>query len=187
MRQSMPMPGAGDRRARPMIPLPLPAFAGTGATRIYLACGTTDMRKGFDGLAVLVQQALEASPHSGTLFAFRASGAIWSNCSGTMARDCACFPSGWTAAALSGRRRRRARSASPRRSFRCCWKALTGGGRSGPRHRYWRDKSRGFWRFTWCLDARSAIEFSCRNQPLAPSTRMPGSPSWKPLWRLATH
>ena len=33
-------------------------------TRIYLACGTTDMRKGFDGLAVLVQQVLEKSPHS---------------------------------------------------------------------------------------------------------------------------
>ncbi len=29
------------------------------------------MRKGFDGLAVLVQQVLEQSPHSGTLFAFR--------------------------------------------------------------------------------------------------------------------
>jgi transposase len=41
------------------------------ATRIYLACGVTDMRKGFDGLAVLVQQALEQSPHSGALFAFR--------------------------------------------------------------------------------------------------------------------
>lgn len=54
-----------------MIPLPLPASAGTGFTRIYLACGATDMRKGFDGLAVLVQQVLEQSPHSGALFAFR--------------------------------------------------------------------------------------------------------------------
>lgn len=35
------------------------------------ACGATDMRKGFDGLAVLVQQVLEQSPHSGALFAFR--------------------------------------------------------------------------------------------------------------------
>jgi transposase len=47
-----------------MIPLP-------PTTRIYLACGATDMRKGFDGLAVLVQQVLEKSPHSGALFAFR--------------------------------------------------------------------------------------------------------------------
>lgn len=41
------------------------------STRVYLACGATDMRKGFDGLAVLVQQVLEQSPHSGALFAFR--------------------------------------------------------------------------------------------------------------------
>lgn len=41
------------------------------STRIYLACGATDMRKGFDGLTVLVQQVPEKSPHSGALFAFR--------------------------------------------------------------------------------------------------------------------
>ena len=29
------------------------------------------MRKGFDGLAVMLQQVLEQSPHSGALFAFR--------------------------------------------------------------------------------------------------------------------
>ena len=51
--------------------LPFPALAGTGPARVWLACGATDMRKGFDGLAVLVQQALEQSPHSGALFAFR--------------------------------------------------------------------------------------------------------------------
>ena len=39
--------------------------------RIFLACGATDMRKGFDGLAVMTQQVLEQSPHSGALFAFR--------------------------------------------------------------------------------------------------------------------
>ena len=47
-----------------MIPLP-------SSTRIFLACGATDMRKGFDGLAVMAQQVLEQSPHSGALFAFR--------------------------------------------------------------------------------------------------------------------
>src|SRR3546814_14277131 len=56
--------GTRDVRPCPMIPLP-------PTTRIYLACGATDMRKGFDGLAVLVQQVLEKSPHSGALFAFR--------------------------------------------------------------------------------------------------------------------
>jgi transposase len=42
----------------------------TGA-RIYLACGATDMRKGFDGLAMLAQQALQQDPFSGALFLFR--------------------------------------------------------------------------------------------------------------------
>jgi transposase len=54
-----------------MTALPHPALGGMGATRIWLACGATDMRKGFDGLAVLVQQVLAQSPHSGALFAFR--------------------------------------------------------------------------------------------------------------------
>ena len=46
-------------------------MADMGATRIWLACRATDMRKGFHGLAVLVQQVLAQSPHSGALFAFR--------------------------------------------------------------------------------------------------------------------
>ena len=37
---------------------------------IYLACGATDMRRGFDGLAVMVQEVLAQNPHSGALFAF---------------------------------------------------------------------------------------------------------------------
>ena len=39
--------------------------------RIWLAAGVTDMRKGFDGLAALVQSALEENPFSGQLFVFR--------------------------------------------------------------------------------------------------------------------
>jgi transposase len=39
--------------------------------RIYLACGHTDMRKGFDGLAVLIQEVLAQDPYSGALFIFR--------------------------------------------------------------------------------------------------------------------
>jgi transposase len=38
--------------------------------RIYLALGATDMRKGFDGLALLVQEVLRADPFSGHLFIF---------------------------------------------------------------------------------------------------------------------
>ncbi len=39
--------------------------------QVWLACGSTDMRKGMDGLAMLAQQVLEADPFSGALFAFR--------------------------------------------------------------------------------------------------------------------
>ena len=40
-------------------------------TRVWLAAGHTDMRKGFDGLALLVQEKLQRDPHGGHLFVFR--------------------------------------------------------------------------------------------------------------------
>jgi transposase len=40
-------------------------------TRIWLACGVTDMRKGFDGLAAIVQLQLAEDPLSGHVFVFR--------------------------------------------------------------------------------------------------------------------
>ena len=42
-----------------------------GGVRVYLALGPTDMRKGFDGLAALVQGVLKKDPFSGHLFLFR--------------------------------------------------------------------------------------------------------------------
>lgn len=39
--------------------------------RIWLAAGITDLRKGFDGLAALVQQSLAEDPFSGQVFVFR--------------------------------------------------------------------------------------------------------------------
>ena len=39
--------------------------------RVWLATGHTDMRRGFDGLALLVQETLRQDPHSGHLFVFR--------------------------------------------------------------------------------------------------------------------
>ncbi|RAU22171.1 IS66 family insertion sequence hypothetical protein [Paramagnetospirillum kuznetsovii] len=47
-----------------MIPIP-------SGVRVWLVAGHTDMRKGFDGLAVLVQERLSRDPHSGHLFVFR--------------------------------------------------------------------------------------------------------------------
>jgi len=40
------------------------------ATRIYLAAGATDMRKGFEGLYGLVRDRLSCEPLSGHLFLF---------------------------------------------------------------------------------------------------------------------
>jgi transposase len=40
-------------------------------TRVWLAAGATDMRKGFDGLAMAVQATLKRDPFSGHVFVFR--------------------------------------------------------------------------------------------------------------------
>lgn len=40
-------------------------------TRVWLAAGVTDMRKGMNGLAALVQTTLAADPFCGHLFVFR--------------------------------------------------------------------------------------------------------------------
>lgn len=47
-----------------MIPVP-------AGMQVWLATGHTDMRKGFDGLALLVQQTLRRDPHCGHVFVFR--------------------------------------------------------------------------------------------------------------------
>jgi len=40
-------------------------------TRVWLAAGVTDMRKGMDGLAALAQTTLAENPFSGHIFVFR--------------------------------------------------------------------------------------------------------------------
>ena len=47
-----------------MIPVP-------SGVQVWLASGHTDMRKGFDGLALLVQETLKRNPHNSYLFVFR--------------------------------------------------------------------------------------------------------------------
>ena len=47
-----------------MIPVP-------SAVRVWLAVGRTDMRKGMNGLALQVQEALGRDPHAGDLYVFR--------------------------------------------------------------------------------------------------------------------
>jgi len=65
--------------------------------RVYLACGRTDMRKGMDGLAMLVQHGFAEDPFGGAVFAFRGRRAglvklLWHD------------GGGWSAAGLPGRR-----------------------------------------------------------------------------------
>ena len=40
-------------------------------THIWVACGVTDMRKGFDALAMVAQEVVKQSPQSGHVFVFR--------------------------------------------------------------------------------------------------------------------
>ena len=40
----------------------------TGAEKVYIACGYTDLRKGIDGLAALVQSQFQLDPFTNTLF-----------------------------------------------------------------------------------------------------------------------
>ena len=47
-----------------MIPVP-------AGSRVWLAVGHTDMRRGMNGLALQVQQALGRDPHAGDLYVFR--------------------------------------------------------------------------------------------------------------------
>jgi transposase len=47
-----------------LIPVP-------SAVRVWLAVGHTDMRRGMNGLALQVQQALQRDPHAGDLYVFR--------------------------------------------------------------------------------------------------------------------
>lgn len=70
--------------------------------KVHLALGHTDMRKGLDGLAMLVQETLNQDPFSGHLFAFRGRRRRCSiSCFG-MATGCVCSPSGSTKAASCG-------------------------------------------------------------------------------------
>ena len=47
-----------------MIPVPT-------ATKVWIAAGITDMRKGFNGLSILAEKALKEDPYSGHIFVFR--------------------------------------------------------------------------------------------------------------------
>jgi transposase len=43
----------------------------SGTARVYLACGVTNMRRGFDTLTAQVQAMLKFDPHNGSIYVFR--------------------------------------------------------------------------------------------------------------------
>jgi transposase len=47
-----------------MIPIP-------SGVRVWIATGHTDMRRGMNSLALLVQEAFKRDPHGGDLYVFR--------------------------------------------------------------------------------------------------------------------
>jgi transposase len=90
-----------------MIPVP-------SGVQVWLASGHTDMRKGFDGLALLVQETLKRNPHNGHLFVFRGRRGCLIKVLCTTARACACLRSGWSVVALFGPRPPPARASNAR-------------------------------------------------------------------------
>ena len=104
----------GARGAQGGLTMTIPLPSGT---QVWLATGHTDMRKGFDGLALLVQETLKRDPHGGHLFVFRGrSGGLikvlWHDGQGMCL-----FAKRLERAASSGRRLRTQRWRSRRRSL----------------------------------------------------------------------
>ena len=80
-----------------MIPIP------SGA-RVWLVTGHTDMRKGSDGLALIVQETLRRDPHSGHLFVFLRPPRVSDQVSLELIRAYACSQSDWSAGDSCGHR-----------------------------------------------------------------------------------
>jgi len=74
------------------------------SVKVHLALGHTDMRKGLDGLATLIQKHLKKDPFSGHLFVFRGKNASRLK---ILFRDgtggCACSSSAWIMEVFGGR------------------------------------------------------------------------------------
>ena len=75
----------------------------SAGVKVHLALGHTDMRKGLDGLAALIQEHLKKDPFSGHLFVFRGKNASLIKMLFWDGTGCACSPSASTAETFSGR------------------------------------------------------------------------------------
>jgi hypothetical protein len=79
---------------------------GTGA-RVYLACGTTDMRKSITGLAILAQEHLRQNPASGAVLRSAAARVTGSSCCTGMGRVFASITRSCRRAGFLAQQRRR--------------------------------------------------------------------------------
>ncbi len=76
----------------------------SSGARVWLVTGHTDMRKGFDGLALIVQETLRRDPHSGHLFVFRGRRGSLIKCLWSDGQGFACSQSDWSAGDTCGHR-----------------------------------------------------------------------------------
>ena len=79
------------------------------ATRIYLAVGATDLRKGFEGLYGLVRDRMLGDPLSGHVFVFSNAQRNRLKLLFGMAAGCGCARNDWRRGASGGRRLRASR------------------------------------------------------------------------------
>ena len=79
-----------------MIPVPM-------GTKIWVACGAVDMRKGLDGLAMLAEEVVNKIRTPGISLHSAASEPIESKSCGGMERACVSTPRGWNVVDLFGR------------------------------------------------------------------------------------
>jgi transposase len=111
--------------------------------RVWLATGVTDMRRGMNGLALQVQQALQHDPHAGDVYVFRGRRGnllkiLWHDGLGMslyakrLERGRFIWPSPADGAV-----------ASPQPSSAICWKESTGDTHNGRGGRSWPDDTGG--------------------------------------------
>ena len=75
----------------------------TPGCQVYLACGSTDMRKSIDGLAALVQVGFQLDPFSSCLFVFCNRGRDKIKILQWDHTGSGCTTAGWSADGSSGR------------------------------------------------------------------------------------
>ena len=76
------------------------------SVRVWLAVGRTDMRRGMQGLALQVQEAMGRDPHAGDLYVFRGARGDLIRSFGTTASACRFIQSVSRKGVLYGPRRR---------------------------------------------------------------------------------